>query len=385
MVTKMILSGNLNINTSGVISFLNSIDPVKTAFVVCIALIVAAVPEGLPTMINMTLAITMQKMAKINALVTKKEACETIGSVSVICSDKTGTLTENRMTVENLYLNGKFFDDKSDIDDYFVKNCLVNSTADISFEGDKLNYLGNSTECALLSYLEEYDYKQERKESEVIHQIPFNSENKFMATVMKIKGMNVVLVKGAPEILLSNATSEVINNKFIDLTQERKNEIVKEIQKLQAKSMRILGFGFRIIEDVEAEAAITSEISILKPKILDGNNGLIFSGFVAIRDPLREDVAKAIETAKKAGIETKMLTGDNINTAIAIGNELGMLNGGKKAVEATYIDTLNDKELRSEIRNIAIVARSKPETKMRIVEALQSNGEVVGVNWGWYK
>ncbi|WP_270567176.1 calcium-translocating P-type ATPase, PMCA-type [Clostridium beijerinckii] len=379
MVTKMILSGNLNINTSGVISFLNSIDPVKTAFVVCIALIVAAVPEGLPTMINMTLAITMQKMAKINALVTKKEACETIGSVSVICSDKTGTLTENRMTVENLYLNGKFFDDKNDIDDYFIKNCLVNSTADISFEGDKLNYLGNSTECALLSYLEEYDYKQERKESEVIHQIPFNSENKFMATVMKIKGMNVVLVKGAPEILLSNATSEVINNKFIDLTQERKNEIVKEIQKLQAKSMRILGFGFRIIEDVEAEAAITSEISILKPKILDGNNGLIFSGFVAIRDPLREDVAKAIETAKKAGIETKMLTGDNINTAIAIGNELGMLKGGKKAVEATYIDTLNDKELRIEIRNIAIVARSKPETKMRIVEALQSNGEVVGV------
>lgn len=222
MVTKMILSGDLNINTSGVISFLNSIDPIKTAFVVCIALIVAAVPEGLPTMINMTLAITMQKMAKINALVTKKEACETIGSVSVICSDKTGTLTENRMTVENLYLNGKFFDDKNDIDDYFVKNCLVNSTADISFEGDKLNYLGNSTECALLSYLEEYDYKQERKESEVIHQIPFNSENKFMATVMKIKGMNVVLVKGAPEILLSNATNEVINNKFIDLTQERK-------------------------------------------------------------------------------------------------------------------------------------------------------------------
>ncbi|WP_026885935.1 calcium-translocating P-type ATPase, PMCA-type [Clostridium beijerinckii] len=379
MVTKMILSGNLNINTSGIIQFLNSIDPIKTAFVVCIALIVAAVPEGLPTMINMTLAITMQKMAKINALVTKKEACETIGSVSVICSDKTGTLTENRMTVENLYLNGKFFDDKNDIDDYFIKNCLVNSTADISFEGDKLNYLGNSTECALLSYLEEYDYKQERKESEVIHQIPFNSENKFMATVMKIKGMNVVLVKGAPEILLSNATNEVINNKFIDITKDRKNEIIKEIQKLQSKSMRILGFGFRIIEDVEAEAAITSEISILKPKLLDTNNGLIFSGFVAIRDPLREDVAKAIETAKRAGIETKMLTGDNINTAMAIGNELGMLEGGKKAVEATYIDTLNDKELRNEIGNIAIVARSKPETKMRIVEALQDNGEVVGV------
>nr|WP_312292146.1 calcium-translocating P-type ATPase, PMCA-type [Clostridium chromiireducens] len=379
MVMKMVFFNELDINTSGIISFLNSIDPIKTAFVVCIALIVAAVPEGLPTMINMTLAITMQKMAKINALVTKKEACETIGSVSVICSDKTGTLTQNRMTVENLYLNGKFFDDKQDIDDYFIKNCLVNSTAHISFEEDKWTYLGNSTECALLSYLEEYDYKQERKESEVIHQIPFNSKNKFMATIMKIKGMNVVLVKGAPEILLSNAASEVINEKFIPLEESRKKEIMKEIQKLQAKSMRILGFGFRIIDEIEAEVAITSEVSILGSNSLNSDNSFVFSGFVAIRDPLRPDVAKAINTAKIAGIETKMLTGDNINTAIAIGDELGMLKNGKKAVEATYIDGLSDDQLKKEIKDIAIVARSKPETKMRIVEALQRNGEVVGV------
>ena len=378
MVFKMVSSNSLNVNTSGIIQFLDSIDPVKTAFVVCIALIVAAVPEGLPTMINMTLAITMQKMAKINALVTKKEACETIGSVSVICSDKTGTLTQNRMTVENLYLNGKFFDDKEDIDDYFVKNCLVNSTADITFEDDKLNYLGNSTECALLAYLEDYDYKKERKESEVIHQIPFNSKNKFMATIMKIKGNSVVLTKGAPEILLTHSVHEVLDGKFVKLTEERKREIIKEIHKLQAKSMRILGFGFRIIEDSEAEAAVTSEISILKPKNQDDNE-LVFSGFVAIRDPLRPDVANAIATAKKAGVETKMLTGDNINTAIAIGDELGMLKGNKKAVEATYIDTLTDEELKKEIKNIAIVARSKPETKMRIVAALQENGEVVGV------
>ena len=379
IVAKMILSDVLNVDTSGIIPFLDSIDPVKTAFVVCIALIVAAVPEGLPTMINMTLAITMQKMAKINALVTKKEACETIGSVSVICSDKTGTLTQNRMTVENLYLNGKFFIDKEAIDDHFIKNCIVNSTAHISFEDDKLNYLGNSTECALLAYLEEYDYKRERNESEIIHQIPFNSKNKFMATIMKIKENNVVLVKGAPEIILSNSTNEVIDGKFANLTEDRKNEIIKEIQKLQAKSMRILGFGFRIIEDVEAEVAVTSEISILKPELSNGNNELVFSGFVAIRDPLRPDVIEAIATAKKAGVETKMLTGDNINTAIAIGEELGMLKEGKRAVEATYIDTLSDEELKDEIKNIAIVARSKPETKMRIVGALQDNGEVVGV------
>lgn len=379
MVFKMISADSLNVNTSGIIQFLDSIDSVKTAFVVCIALIVAAVPEGLPTMINMTLAITMQKMAKINALVTKKEACETIGSVSVICSDKTGTLTQNRMTVENLYLNGKFFDDKEEIDDYFVKNCLVNSTADITFEDDKLNYLGNSTECALLAYLEDYDYKKERKESEVIHQIPFNSKNKFMATIMKIKGKPVVLAKGAPEILLSHSIYEVLEGKFVKLTEKRKEEIMKEIHKLQAKSMRILGFGFRIVDENEAETAVTSEISILKSDNRDENSELVFSGFVAIRDPLRPDVAEAIATAKKAGIETKMLTGDNINTAIAIGQELGMLKGSKKAVEATYIDTLTDEELKYEIKNIAIVARSKPETKMRIVGALQEIGEVVGV------
>jgi Ca2+-transporting ATPase len=378
MTIKMILAGKLDIDTSGIIPFLNSIDPVKTAFVVCIALIVAAVPEGLPTMINMTLAITMQKMAKINALVTKKEACETIGSVSVICSDKTGTLTQNRMTVERLYLNGKFFENKSDIDEYFIKNCLINSTAHINFEEGKLNYLGNSTECALLSYLQEYDYKEERRESKIIHQIPFSSRNKFMATVVKIKETEIMLVKGAPEVILANAVYEILDDKQMELTKERKNEIIKEIQKFQSESMRILSFGFRIIDDVESEAAITNEINILKPESKE-TNGLIFSGFVAIRDPLRPDVAKAILTAKKAGVETKMLTGDNINTAVAIGNELGMLKDGKKAVEATYIDTLSDKELQNEIKNIAIVARSKPETKMRIVEALQSNGEVVGV------
>ena len=140
--------------------------------------------------------------------------------------------------------------------------------------------------------------------------------------------------------------------------------------------MRILGFGFRSISQAEVEAAATSEGNILTGS---QEEGLIFNGFVAIKDPLRPDVFKAIETARNAGVETKMLTGDNINTARAIGEELGMLKEGMRAVEATYIDTLSDEELRKEIKTIAIVARSKPETKMRIVNALQTNGEVVGV------
>lgn len=376
MVVKIVTRGEVNIDSSGVKAFLESIGPIKTAFVTCIALIVAAVPEGLPTMINMTLALTMQKMANINALVTKKEACETIGSVSVICSDKTGTLTQNRMTVENVYLNGKFVDLDKIEDMYFINNCLLNSTADISFDGDKCNYLGNSTECALLLCLKDHDYKKARKEQKIVHQIPFNSMNKYMATVIEEGDLDILLVKGAPEIILDKCVNEISNGKVIKITEARKKEILSEIQKLQAKSMRILGFGFRSISQAEVEAAATSEGNILTGS---QEEGLIFNGFVAIKDPLRPDVFKAIETARNAGVETKMLTGDNINTARAIGEELGMLKEGMRAVEATYIDTLSDEELREEIKTIAIVARSKPETKMRIVNALQTNGEVVGV------
>lgn len=376
MVVKVVTRGEVNIDFSGIKPFLESIGPIKTAFVTCIALIVAAVPEGLPTMINMTLALTMQKMANINALVTKKEACETIGSVSVICSDKTGTLTQNRMTVENVYLNGKFVDLDKIEDMYFINNCLLNSTADISFDGDKCNYLGNSTECALLLCLKNHDYKKARKEQKIVHQIPFNSMNKYMATVIEEGDLDILLVKGAPEIILDKCVNEISNGKVIKITEERKKEILSEIQKLQAKSMRILGFGFRSISQAEVEAAATSEGNILSGS---QEEGLIFNGFVAIKDPLRPDVFKAIETARNAGVETKMLTGDNINTARAIGDELGMLKEGMRAVEATYIDTLSDEELREEIKTIAIVARSKPETKMRIVNALQTNGEVVGV------
>ena len=376
MTIKIVTRGEVNIDFTGITNFLESIGPIKTAFVTCIALIVAAVPEGLPTMINMTLALTMQKMANINALVTKKEACETIGSVSVICSDKTGTLTQNRMTVENVYLNGKFVDLDKIEDMYFINNCLLNSTADISFDGDKCNYLGNSTECALLLCLKNHDYKKARKEQKIVHQIPFNSMNKYMATVIEEGDLDILLVKGAPEIILDKCVNEISNGKVIKITEERKKEILSEIQKLQAKSMRILGFGFRSISQAEVEAAATSEGNILTGS---QEEGLIFNGFVAIKDPLRPDVFKAIETARNAGVETKMLTGDNINTARAIGEELGMLKEGMRAVEATYIDTLSDEELRKEIKTIAIVARSKPETKMRIVNALQTNGEVVGV------
>lgn len=371
MLSKMIISNTLNVDTSGMFPFLDSIGPVKTAFVVCVALIVAAVPEGLPTMINMTLAITMQKMAKINALVTKKEACETIGSVSVICSDKTGTLTQNRMTVEKVYLHGKFVEkeDLSQSSKSFIDNCLINSTADIEKTENEVKYLGSATECALLLYNDAYDYIKERESTKVLHQIPFTSKRKRMSTIIHEDNSHTVLTKGAPEVILDLCDFEQLDDKVVKLTNIRKQEILKEIEGLQKRSMRVLGFSYRNINE---EVAMSSEEGVIE-------NDLIFNGFVGIKDPLRPDVEEAVRVARQAGVLTKMLTGDNINTAIAIGEDLGLLKDGLRAVEASYIDTLTDEELREEIKTIAIVARSKPDTKMKIVQALQVNGDVVAV------
>jgi Ca2+-transporting ATPase len=373
MFSKMIIAKTVHVDLTGFIPFLDSIDPIKRAFILCIALIVAAVPEGLPTMISMTLAITKGKMAKINALVTKNEACETIGCVSVICADKTGTLTQNRMTVEKIYIDGKYVDeDELEHSSYFVENCLINTTADIEIKGTDIKYLGSATECALILHHRDHDYIQARKSANILHQVPFSSKSKTMVTVIEEEEKTqTFLTKGAPEIVLASCKFENIEGKTIKLTENRKKEILMEIEASQKNSMRLLGFGYHsFIKEEEVAVDLDSQLI---------STNMVFTGFVAIKDPLRLDVKEAILTSKAAGVETKMLTGDNINTAIAIGEELGLLKDGKRAVEASYIDTLSDEELKIEIKNIAIVARSKPDTKMRIVEILQANGEVVAV------
>ena len=380
MIFKMVSNDTLNVNMSGFMPFLDSIGPAKTAFTVCVALIVAAVPEGLPTMINMTLAITMQKMAKINALVTKKEACETIGSVSVICSDKTGTLTQNRMTVEVVYVDGRYIDENNtDTNSFFEENCLINSTADIEHCDCEVKYLGSATECALLLYNKDKDYRKIRSKADVISQKPFTSDTKRMSSLIDNGDSTLLLTKGAPEVLLDLCSFVQKGENIIPITEEIKKDILKEIEKLQVKSMRTLGFAYKKIGSSakEAEAAITIENETLDISLEENN--LVFSGFVGIRDPLRSDVVESVRVANNAGVSVKMLTGDNIITAKAIGEELGLLKNNMRAVEASYIDTLSDEELREEIKTISIVARSKPDSKMRIVSALQYNGEVVAV------
>lgn len=306
MVFQMISKNVLNVDMSGILPFLESIDPVKTAFTVCVALIVAAVPEGLPTMINMTLAITMQKMAKINALVTKKEACETIGSVSVICSDKTGTLTENRMTVEVAYVDGRYIESsEEEINSYFEENCMINSTADVEHNDGDIKYLGSATECALLLYYKNVDYRQVRKNSNIVAQNPFTSDSKRMTSVIGQDNHHVLLSKGAPEVLLELCSHIQRGKDIVPLTENIKHEILEEIKKLQIKSMRTLGFAYKEISQAEEEAAVTAESDAMNVSAMENN--LVFSGFVGIRDPLRKDVIESVNTANKAGVSVKCL------------------------------------------------------------------------------
>lgn len=381
---KLYTKGQLILDTSGFIPFLQSLEPAKDAYMVCIALIVATVPEGLPTMVNITLAITMQKMAKINALVTKKEACETIGAVSVICSDKTGTLTQNKMVVEVAYIDGNYVDKlNNDYNSYsyFNENCIINSTADIEKDGNGYKYIGSATECALLLYNKK-DYREVRKCTNLISQLPFSSDKKKMSSLIQKDNSEIYLCKGAPEIILKNCSYIQKGKDILKITDNIRVGILRDIEKLQSKSMRTLGFAYKTINKSSSQVAATyeDELAITEEVLYyENSSDLVFSGFVGILDPLRDGVKDSINIANDAGVEVKMLTGDNINTAKAIGKEIGLLENGKIAVEATYIDSLTDEDLRSEIRNISIVARSKPDTKMRIVSALQNNNEVVAV------
>lgn len=374
MTGNMIADRSLILNFSGFRSFFESIQPLNGVFVVCVALIVAAVPEGLPTMVNMTLAITMQKMAKINALVTKKEACETIGSVSVICSDKTGTLTQNKMKVKKAYIGGNHVVDEIvaegnlDNSGYFIDNCIVNSTADIQKENGEYQYFGSATECALLLLHEKINYRAWRQKRMIVSQIPFISERKCMTTIIELEDQYVLLCKGAPEVVLEMCSYEDLKDVVMRCSKKRKEDIFSQIRVLQEQAMRTMAFAYKIIPKT---------VDIHRDETLETD--LTFSGFVGIQDPLREGVKEAVRMAKGAGITTKMLTGDNIYTAVAIGQELGIVGHQARAVEASYIDQLSDQELERAIKSIGIVARSKPETKMRIVQALQNTGEVVAV------
>ncbi len=339
-----------------------SLDTISDAFITSIVLIVAAVPEGLPTIVAVSLAITIIKMSKQNTLVKKMIACETIGCINVICSDKTGTLTENRMTVTNIYSGGAVHAPESEKSIFLKENFCVNSTAEVYFKENGVDSLiGNPTECALLTAAHKAgcDYQEIREKTKVLYVFPFSSETKNMTTILQDGETARVYSKGSPEKILS----------MCKISPEERQAAEAAIVEFQRQAARVIGFAHR-------DTASSNDFACRRDEI---ESGMIFDGFVAISDPLRYDVPAAVEHCREAGIDIKILTGDNIVTATAIAEELHLLDDGHIAVEAGTLEKMSDKEFTETLAKVRVIARSTPLVKMRVVNTLKSLGNVVAV------
>ena len=348
-VLQFVMNGQLNLDT------------VSDAFITSIVLIVAAVPEGLPTIVAVSLALNIIKMSKENALVKKMIACETIGCVNIICSDKTGTLTENRMTVQKIYTGGELIDPEQLKDEMLLKNYCINSNANISEEDGSWSFIGNPTEGSLLAAAAKagVDYQELRQAADIVRVFPFSSQNKDMSTIVRENGKEILYVKGNPEKIISLCTG---------ISEEEKEKNFHLMEEFQNKAGRLLAFAHKELEgqyNDEEQDEVEQE--------------LIYDGFVVISDPLSPDVYESIRNCRSAGIEVKMLTGDNIRTARAIANELHMLDDDHIAVEAVDIEKLTDEELKEALKKIQVIARSTPLVKMRVVKLLKEQGNVVAV------
>ena len=333
------------------------LEAVLDAFITSIVLIVAAVPEGLPTIVAVSLSINIIKLSRQNALVKKMIACETVGCINVICSDKTGTLTENKMTVMEVW-DGSLKKPSAIQNLYLLHNFCLNSTADISAEG---RFIGNPTEGALLAAAQAagHDYLSHRAEAKILHVFPFSSDEKHMTTVALEDGRACCFVKGSPESVLPMCA----------LDDAFRRQAEAQIRAFQKNARRVLAFAHKEVAQCEDYECLHNQLE----------SGMVFDGFVAISDPLRADVYDAVKECRRAGIDLKILTGDNLVTASAIARELGLLRDGKEAVEARDIEALSDKELEQKLPAICVIARSTPSIKMRVVSCLKEMGNVVAV------
>lgn len=340
-------------------------------FMMAVTLIVMAVPEGLPMAITLSLALNMRRMLKSNNLVRKLHACETMGAVTVICTDKTGTLTQNKMQVSALELKQG---DEALLDTAIA----LNSTAELN-DGKPI---GNPTESALLLWLDAQgkDYEELRKQVNVLKQLPFSTERKMMATLAEVDGETYLFVKGAPEIVMKKCIIE-------DRMQRQSAE---ELDEWQHKAMRTLAFAYKKIETSIMRTSRTSTAEVVA--LLDAND-LQLQAIAAIADPIRPDVPAAVQECRHAGIEVKVVTGDTAATALEIGKQIGVFEDEPENIGAdgslTSLDqqmitgeqweALSDEEAYERAKNIRVMSRARPTDKQRLVAMLQKRGEVVAV------
>lgn len=348
-----------------IIGLLKNIEPVEM-FMTSVGLAVAAIPEGLPAIVTIVLSIGVTKMAKKNSIIRKLPAVETLGSSSVICSDKTGTLTQNKMEVVEINSKNKALTS--------MLACMC-TDCDVNYKENKPQIQGEATEVAIvqnafnLGFLKDDLYNKFPRVSE----IPFDSTRKMMTTIHKINGKYLAITKGAPDVLIKKCThinqeTSIDNFRQSDLSNSQTQTIQNENLKMAQKALRVLGVAYKYLENLPAK---------LDQEVIENN--MTFVGLIGMIDPPRPGVKEAINTCRKAGIKTVMITGDHIATAKSIAKELNILKNGEKAITGQELDQMTDETLKDEIKNASVFARVSPEHKVRIVKAWQKTGAVVAM------
>ncbi|SCK00786.1 Calcium-transporting ATPase lmo0841 [uncultured Clostridium sp.] len=334
-----------------------------------VALAVAAIPEALSSIVTIVLALGTQKMAKENAIIKKLKAVEGLGSVSIICSDKTGTLTQNKMTVKKVYVDGKLIDGESlsldnDVQAYLLKNAILCNDS-TSQEGKEI---GDPTEVALvnLGHKLSIDELSLRGDISRLAEIPFDSDRKLMSTLHNIDNKNIMFTKGALDVMLDRVKYIMTSEGIKEISYEDRQNIIITNKELSENGLRVLAFGYK-------------ELSEIRDLTLNDENNFTFIGLISMIDPPREESKQAVADCIRAGIKPIMITGDHKITASAIAKEIGILRDSDRSIEGLEIDKMNDEELKNNIEHIAVYARVSPEHKIRIVKAWQEKGEIVAM------
>ena len=344
-------------------------ESILNALMFAVALAVAAIPEALSSIVTIVLALGTEKMAKENAIIKDLKAVEGLGAVSVICSDKTGTLTQNKMTVQKVYVDNKLIEGRELKKDNLAHRFLINNALlcndSVTVEGKEI---GDPTEVALVNLGEELhlDELVIREKYQRISEIPFDSDRKLMSTVNIVNNKSVLFTKGALDSLINKVNYLTTSNGVRRLSDEERKKILLVNKQLSEQGLRILAFAYKELQDREE---ITKE----------DENDYVFTGLISMIDPPRLESKEAVYKCIMAGIKPVMITGDNKVTAVAIAKEIGIMSKDDIAIEGLEIDKLNDEQLKDKVKNIAVYARVSPEHKIRIVRAWQALGEIVAM------
>lgn len=333
---------------------------VTEALLLAISLAVAAIPEGLPAVITVILSLGMSTLAKKKAIVRKMSSVETLGSTEIICTDKTGTITENKMTLKEIYYNDETFTSEYLLEEsIFLYNMALNNDVEENEQG----LIGEATELAIINYIEKkvnpFDIKEKYPR---VMEIPFDSERKMMSVVSEINGKKYLFTKGSFDSVIAYSTKIEKNNKITVLTKKEREKLKRIEQDKSDRALRLLAFAYKELTD-----------DILEEK------DLIFQGLIGVIDPPRKDVKEAIETCKKAHIRPIMITGDSLNTAIAIAKDIGIIASPEEAITGSELDKLSEEELFQNIEKYNVYARVSPMNKLSIVKSWKKKGRVVAM------